>query len=371
MKYLKNLVIIMFLVLLTGCSILKKEENKETKNEEIKQKTKKETSLSMVMAGDVLIHSGVYYDAKTGTNSYDFKPMLSSVKSLVQNHDLAFVNQETIIGGKSMGLSTYPRFNSPEEVGDAIVDLGFNIINLTNNHTLDRGEEAVINSLNYWKNKPVKTVGSYNSLEERNTPLISEKNGIKYAIFGYTTVTNGLTPALGKEYLTNIYSEEKAKSDIESVKGKVDVIIVSMHWGTEYTNTPTSEQTTIANYLSNLGVNLIIGHHPHVIEPITYVNNTLVIYSLGNFISGQEGLNKQIGMLATLNIKKTVEDGNTSISFENVSSELLYTHYDNGYKNYHVYPFYMLNDSLLNNYQSVKEQYSSIVRMYDQNIIVK
>lgn len=253
---LKKILVLLLILFISGCGT--KENNSAIeKTEEIKKIEKKEYELSMVMAGDVLIHGAVYMDAKTGENSYDFKPMLSSIKPIVSNYDLAFVNQETIIGGKSIGLSHYPRFNSPEEVGDAVIDTGFNIINLTNNHTMDRGVEAVLNSLSYWKSKDVYITGSYESIEERK-PVIIEKNNIKIGLIGYTTVTNGLLPPSDQTFLTNIYSDEVAKSDIESIKDQVDVIIVSMHWGVEYTNTPVEEQTRIAEYLSNLGVNVII-----------------------------------------------------------------------------------------------------------------
>ena len=361
--------VLVFLFLIIGCSV-KVKNNTEKKKQEEKVIEKKEYDVSMIMAGDVLIHGAVYLDAKTGENSYDFKPMLSSIKPIVSSYDLAFVNQETIIGGKSIGLSHYPRFNSPEEVGDAVIDTGFNIINLTNNHTMDRGVDAVLNSLSYWKSKDVYITGSYNSEDERK-PIIIEKNGIKIGLIGYTTVTNGLNPPSDKPYLTNIYSDELAKAHIESIKDKVDVVMVSMHWGVEYTNTPVEEQTRIADYLSSLGVNVIIGHHPHVIEPITYVNNTLVIYSLGNFISGQIGENQQTGMLASFNIHKTVEGDNVNVTIDNVGSQLIYTHYTSGYKNYHVYPYTELNNDILNNYESVKEKYIEIVKMYNEDINVK
>ena len=132
------------------------------------------------------------------------------------------------------------------------------------------------------KNKGVLTAGSYSSFDDRNEIKIKEKNNITYTLLSYTTVTNGpgLLPPSGKEYLTNIYSKTKAKEDIERLKGKVDIIMVSMHWGNEYTSTPHSTQIEIAKYLSELGVNIIIGHHPHVLEPVTKINDTLVMYSL-------------------------------------------------------------------------------------------
>ena len=163
----------------------------------------KETSLSLVMVGDALIHSAVYYDAQVD-NTYNFKPMLDIMKPIISSYDLAYYNQETILGGSELGLSTYPRFNSPYELGNDFLDTGFNIVSMANNHTLDRGEQAIINSCNYWKTKDVYTAGSYCSEEDREEIKIFEKNGIKYAMLSYTTTTNGLKAPSGKEYFLNV-----------------------------------------------------------------------------------------------------------------------------------------------------------------------
>ena len=196
-------------------------KEKQIKDKEITTKQEDTNKLSMVMVGDCLIHRFVYTDAKNNDGSYSFSKMFTEVEPLIKNHDLAFYNQESNIGGKSLGLSAYPRFNSPEEIGDDMVDLGFNLVSLANNHTMDKGEQGVINSVNYWKTKPgVYYTGQALSEEDRESNIkIKEKNGIKYAFFAYTTVTNGLLPPSGKEYLTNIYSKEKAKADIDKVLG--------------------------------------------------------------------------------------------------------------------------------------------------------
>ena len=150
--------------------------------------------------------------------------------------------------------------------------------------------------------------------------------------------------------------------------------MVSMHYGSEYTHTPTFEQTEIANYLASLDVDIVIGHHPHVIQPITYIDDTLVIYSLGNFLSGQIGMNKQIGMLASLEVHKVVDGDNVEVSIENVRGDLIYTHYTYsdtyGYRNYYVYPFNELNDSILPNYKTYEADYGSIIGEYNSDILV-
>ncbi len=333
--------------------------------------TKKPDSneLSVVMVGDCLIHRFVYTDALNSDGTYSFDKMFTEVKDLIQGHDLAFYNQESIIGGKELGLSAYPRFNSPEEIGDAMTNLGFNLVSLANNHTMDKGEKGVINSVNYWKTKPgVYYTGQALSFDDRESNIkILQKNGIKYAFFAYTTVTNGLLPPSGKEYLTNIYSKEKAEKDIAKVKDKVDLIIVSMHWGEEYTTYPSSNQKQVAKELSNMGVDLIIGNHAHSLQPVEKINDTLVFYALGNFISAQDTIDKQTGAIAYLNIKKT-NDG--SIEFSDVKADLIYTYFKSG-RNFKVYPYTKLDNSILNNYETYYNKYKSVLNRYEDIIEVK
>lgn len=336
-----------------------------------KKEEKKEYKLSMIMGGDALYHTGAFQDGKQADGTYNYDSQLTSIKPIVEKYDLAYYNQETILGGKELGLSSYPTFNSPQEVGDAFIKAGFNLVSLANNHTLDRGEKAVLRSSEYWRGKTnVMTAGSYDSLEDKNRSHVGEKNNIKYAFFAYTTTTNGLKAPAGKEYYVNVYSDEKVKNDVESVKGKVDVILISMHWGEEYTHVPTAEQKRIAQYLSSLGVHIVIGSHPHVIQPIEHIGDTVVIYSLGNFISAQTGTNKRVGMLATLNITKTVENGNSTVKVSDVTGDLVYTYYTTNFKNFKIIPFYELTDKLLPNHAKIKEQYEAIIGKNDQMITV-
>ena len=198
---LGRFVIILFIGVLFGASLgfyyrltndnVKKDDVKEQKQEEEVVSKKEEMDASLVMVGDALIHSTVYNDAYTG-DGYDFKPMLKEIKPLIKDYDLKYYNQETILGGTELGLSNYPRFNSPYEVGDAFIDAGFNLVSLATNHTMDKGEQGVINSLNYWNSKDdVYMAGSYLSFEDRDKPVIKEINGITYSFFSYTTWTNG------------------------------------------------------------------------------------------------------------------------------------------------------------------------------------
>ena len=376
LTWLGCLVVALTLGLVLGASFglysyLNKEPVKEEKEEPIIDDTpqKEEMSASLVMVGDALIHSAIYEDAYDGT-SYDFKPMLREIKPLLKDYDLKYYNQETILGGVELGLSNYPRFNSPYEVGDAFIDAGFNLVSLATNHTMDKGETGVINSLNYWNSKDnVYTAGSYLSKEDRDKVIIKEINGITYTFFSYTTWTNGLETPLGKEYLNNVYDPVKVKEDIEKVRDQVDVVIVAMHWGTEYSTTVSSTQQKIANYLASLGVDIIIGSHPHVVEPIAFIGKTMVIYSLGNFISDQVGVERLTGLMVGIDIHKTVENGVTTIELKNPRANLLYTHSSYAKKrNFVVYPYTSLTDDLLPNYKDYYERYKQIVLSLDQTI---
>ena len=375
-RNVRNFFLLTFFVILASYTgwYLQRSESLKNRKVVIEEKivdTKKVTDVSMVMVGDALIHASLYQTANkyANYNGYDFKPMLKYTKEITKDYDLAYYNQETILGGKDLGLSTYPLFNSPYEVGDAFIDAGFNMVSLATNHTIDKGEKGVLNSRKYWNSKEgVIAAGSYSSFEERDKVVINEKNGLKYAFLSYTTYTNGLVVPSGKEYLVNVYDKDLVKEEIERYKDKVDMIIVAMHWGDEYMTYPTTAQKEIANYLSSLGVNLIIGCHPHVIEPIEYINDTLVIYSLGNFISSQVGVERLTGLMLSLNIEKEEYHGKTTIKFKDIEGTLLYTDRNNGYI---VYPYHKLNNNILNGYKTYYEKFKKVVTAYSNKVTVR
>ena len=368
--------------------------NKNDDNNDViagnKNENKEETyKVSMVMVGDNLIHSSIYNEANRNANydGYDFKPMITMIKDKVKGYDLAYYNQETILGGSEIGLSDYPTFNSPYEAGDAMLDAGFNIVSLATNHTIDRGEKAVLNSCEYWETKSdVLTAGSYCSEEDRNEVKVMEKNNITYTMLNYTYGTNGIAIPSGKDYLVNVWPmdynadygvgyeafKETVKEDIERVRDKVDVLIVAMHWGVEYTHTPTKYQKDAAEFLASLGVDIVIGTHPHVVQPVEWIDDTIVFYSLGNFISAQEqsdNYNKMVGLMSSLDITKTVKGDDVDIKIDNINNELIFTYYQ-GYRNFKVIPFSEINSTYLPTYESVYDKYSEVVKMYDETMQV-
>lgn len=353
---------------------------------------------SLIAVGDNLIHSSVFKDANkhANYNGYDFKPMITYIKDIVSNYDIGYFNQETILGGTELGLSDYPTFNSPYEAGDAMLDAGFNLVSLATNHTVDRGKKAVINSCAYWKDKTdVLTSGSYCSEEERNEIKIAEVNNISYTMLNYTYGTNGMP--VSDDYLVNVwptdleindpsrdseYQEYKkiVKEDIERVRDKVDVLIVAMHWGVEYTHTPTKYEVDMAEYLASLDVDLIIGTHPHVIQPVTWIDDTLVIYSLGNFLSAQyqnqstcKYYKCTVGLMTSLKIEKSVKRNNVDVKISNVENELIYNYYNqSSWRGFKVIPF--SNPDIANylpDYKNVYKKYKDVVQIMDSNMYVK
>lgn len=389
------------LISIIGYIIIKpNKDNKTISKPNILNKNEdKHYEASLIAVGDYLIHSSVYKDANRLANGdgYDFKPMISYIKEIVSNYDIAYYNQETILGGSELGLSDYPTFNSPYEAGDAMLDAGFNLVSLATNHTMDSGKKAVENSCKYWQSKEnVLTAGSYCSEEERNKINIKEINNIKYTMLNYTYGTNGMPVA--NDYLVNVYPtdidninnpekdtkyqayKKQVKEDIDKVKDKVDFLIVAMHWGVEYTHEPTAYEKDMASYLASLGVNLIIGTHPHVIQPVTWIDDTLVIYSLGNFISAQYQ-NKNTctnykcttELMTSLKIEKDIKNNQTSVKITNVENELLYNYYNQStWRNFKVIPF--SNPKIkeyLPNYKEVYNTYKAVVQKMDNEITVK
>ena len=372
-------------------NILIDKDNNVLNGEIVEESKEKVYEIYLAMVGDNLIHSKIYEEANRNANynGYDFKPMYSYLKEMIEGYDLAYYNQETILGGAEIGPSTYPAFNSPYEVGDAMIDAGFNLVSLATNHTLDRGERAVINSCNYWDSKEgVMTAGSYCSFEDRNEVQIMEKNNISYSMLSYTYGTNGIPVPSGKEYLVNVWPtgwgnpeydskyqayKETVKEDIERVRDKVDVLMVAMHWGVEYTHTPTAYQIDMAQFLADNHVDIIIGTHPHVIMPVTWIDNTLVIYSLGNLLSAQTTVsdyNTMVGLMTTVKITKKVSEHKTSITIGNVNNELLLTYFDN-YTNFKVVPFSSPNIGSYNSdYERLYNKYSAVIKSMDENMPV-
>lgn len=371
--------------------------NKPTKEPENPIKTYK---ASLIATGDGLIHSPLYNAAKTGNGTYDFSNMLSLTKEKIKNYDLKYYNQETVFDD-SKSPSSYPIFNTPSAFGQNMIDAGFNMVSLATNHSMDAGSTSAKKSASWWEAKGnILATGMASSLEKRNQYQIKEINGIKYAMLSYTYGTNGIPVPNNEKFIVNVFNEEQAKTDIQAVRDKVDVLIVAMHWGTEYKQDTTETQKAQAKFLADNGVDIVLGTHSHCIEPWEMIDDTVVFYSFGNFISNQMGAEEQkvrrvgsLGMFATLDITKIVntEKNTTEIKIDNIGADLTYTYryYDSNISknNYLVIPFSMMSnnylkdkyDGVLNSiqkiygkdYTSVYEEYSNVLKKYDSTINIE
>lgn len=293
--------------------------------------TKVNASASVVAVGDNLIHPVVYNDAKVGSNKYDFKPMYKHVKSNIQQADFAYVNQESPIGGDDKPYSGFKQFNTPSDVTKAIVDSGFNIINGANNHSLDQGDSGVTNHINAWKpyRHDVLFSGVFKSQKESEAVHTITRNGITVSLLCYTYGTNGQISQY--PYTVKTFDEATIKKDVRKAKEHSDAVIVSAHWGNENHTMPNEKQQKYAQLFADEGVDVVLGMHPHVIQPVKWVkgknqHQTLVAYSLGNFLNGQytsTELNQLLGRL-NFNLEKTSK----GVTVNNVKWRSMVNHYE-------------------------------------------
>lgn len=324
------------------------------------QETRTQITLSAV--GDILIHDTVYKDAykKGQGKTYQFDPMFARVKSLMEKADLTFANQESIAGGAEIGLSSYPMFNSPFQISDTLKQAGVDIVSIANNHTLDRKEQAILNAIEYYEKIGLPYVGAYKNEEDRDSIRVLEKNGVKVAFAAFTYGTNGLTVPQGKEYLANYIDKDRIKQEISKAKQQADVVVLSLHFGTEYQLEPNKEQKDLAKFAINEGADIILGHHPHVLQPAEWIEREdgtkgFVVYSLGNFLAAQKELDTLIGGILTLHIEKIERGDKVSISVQNPSFIPTYIYYKK-WRDYSIIPMDQLTNRDLPGIEQKREQ---------------
>ena len=383
MHRIRNIVFVLItLTAIAGCHFNKEKHNNSSPSpvEEIEEQKQTQeiieepqvvvTSATVAAVGDVLIHGSIYKDAYTG-DTYDFDKMFTEVKPYLEETDITFANQESMIGGKEIGLSTYPRFNSPFEVGDALQRAGVDVVSMANNHTLDHGEKAIMNAINHWDSLDVAYVGAYKNTEDRNEVRTLEKNDITFAFLAYTYGTNGIPVPEEKPYLVNLIDKKQIEADISASKQEADVIVVSLHFGDEYERMPSEEQRELVQFVADKGAHLIIGHHPHVLQPVEYIKSELghdafVIYSLGNFLAAQEAKHdhfRRIGGILQVQIEKTQRGDESTIRILSPSFLLTYIYFTN-WKNYAILPLKEVTNNELPNAKQHYEEMKAHLSQY-------
>lgn len=299
-----------------------------------------ENRVSFYGVGDNLIHNSVYWRASeyAGDGGYDFKPMYEYVADDIAAADIAYINQETLLGGTELGLSSYPLFNSPQECGRDMIDLGFDVFSLATNHVFDKGEAGLASAYAFFAEHPeVTSVGLHK--KDEDIIKIVEKNGIRVAFINYTYLTNGFSHPANTAYKVPLADYKNGCTEmvatIKEAKTCADFVICCVHWGDEYQNTPNALQRESAQILADAGCDIILGTHPHTVQPIEYIGDTLVVYSLGNFISAQTAPVSQVGGTISFDLVQKGEEKR----IENVAFEPVINHYNPAFRNIRIIPF--------------------------------
>lgn len=303
--------------------------------------------INLVMVGDILLHTPVEESALQEDGSYCFDKIFENTREELQAADLALVNQEVILGGEELGISGYPAFNAPYAVGDALVEAGFDVVCHGTNHALDKGKKGILNCLTFWEESypEVVVLGIHDSAEEADEIYIYEQDGISIAILNYTYSTNGIAMPEDMPYAVDMLDREKVLEDIRLAEEQADFTIVCPHWGTEYRLEADSSQEKWTRLFLENGVDLVLGTHPHVIEPIEWVKDEetgremLVYYSLGNYVnwtssSGEGIANRMVGGMAQVTIGQK-EDGKVFI--EDYGVKPVVAHLEEGVNGVTVY----------------------------------
>ncbi len=333
------------------------------------------TKASFVGCGDNIIYFGTYRDAKSqavaGGRKYNFRSMYSEVESIISSADLAFINQETVISHSSEPES-YPTFNSPVDIADDLVDVGFDIVSLANNHMLDKGAFGLRETYDNWKARNVTVVGCHEENDSGKYVTYIEKNGIKIGMVAYTYGTNlGEDPAKQGLYASYLKYADVA-GEIAEARTNSDFVIVSVHWGEEGATTPSDEQKKYAQIMADNGADVIIGHHPHVLQPIEWVegaggNKTLCVYSLGNFLHEQAYEYNVPGGMITFDIEKINDDRAT---VENVVFIPTVCHYPKSFYGNKIYLLENYTETLANAH-AVRTYYNNSMSLEGLISIVK
>lgn len=372
------LLIILVVVIVIFTPILKDVTSKKTIKDKIPLKqttTTKEVrkTAKLTLVGDFLFESPFY---KAIENGYEKDKYFSLVKHYFEEDDLSIGNMEVVIGNDNMQVSGDGyNFCAPSYIGDLVSSLDLQVLSTTNNHVYDRGIDGINSTLDYFNNTNIMTVGTYKNKEERDKDHILEINNIKFGFLAYTYGTN---IRIDQEYrsLVGLYRNPDTKTmddeykniltkEITSLRDKVDVLVVMMHWGNEFTFQQSNEQIEMANFLNTLGVDIIYGSHSHSIQPIDVIgedHKTLVYYSLGNFVShdddiartpkGQETFDNayQLGLLSTIDL----EIVDNKVVFNNIDTDLIVNYFDANMKEFLLIPYQDYNET----YETTHLRYS-------------
>ena len=276
-------------------------------------------TVNIIMIGDMLMHLNVTESGFVGDGTKNYDHLFERIKPDLAQADIKIVNEEIVFAGEDMGFSGYPMFNTAEEVGDAEAKAGFNVILHATNHTMDKWKQGLMNTINFWKKYPdIKVLGVNETKEQQEEITVIEKNGMKIALLNYTYGLNGMPMPDDMPFAVNLIDADLMDRNIKKAHEEADFVVVIMHWGTEYQLYANSDQKYWANWLLERDVDLVLGAHPHVIQPIEWLEDPndgdrmLVYYSLGNYVTGtrasRPGVYEQaVGGMAKVELTKNSE----------------------------------------------------------------
>lgn len=312
-------------------------------------------NFTMTAIGDTLCHNTQYWDAyNSSTKQYDFSYVYDDIKDYTSSADITIGSLETTFAGEDRGYSNYPVFNSPDSLATGLKDIGVDVISLAGNHALDYGYSGICRTIDVLDNVGISHLGTYKSAEDQDKILIKDVKGVKIAFINYTYGTNGIPVPSDKPYCLNLIDKDLISKQIKQAKEQnVDMIVACMHWGTEYKTSANDEQKELADFLFKSGVDIILGNHPHVLEPMEKKTITLddgstkdvfVVYALGNFTADQRAEITRDSAILNLDITK---DSDGKILINKVSYVPIYM-YKNSAAKVHKFKILDIEKSIAN-----------------------
>lgn len=323
------------------------------------------STVRLIAVGDALIHDNVIASGLQKDGSYNYDAIFANIKDCITDADIRIINQETVFVNDSALYSGYPRFGTPTAMGDAMLRAGFNVITLATNHSYDKQKQGVVDTVNYWKGhkKEALTTGMYKTKKTYDKITYGEYNGIRIAFLNYTFVLNNSGNSLTKDqFYIKRSGYSFMKKEIKAARKEADLVIVLPHWGSEYKDEPNKTQKEYAQYFADWGADLIIGCHPHVLQPLEMITSkdgreVPCFYSVGNFVSNMTDTVKVLEGMADVTIAKDA-DGNVSIS--SCTMQPLICHIGSNDKTFTVYRLEDYTDKLLKKsylYKKKKKNY--------------
>ena len=364
-----------------------KQENAKKEAEENKEEEPTDTTFTMAAIGDIMCHNTQYNDAyNKDTGAYDFSYVFDDISLYTKTADICVGNLETTFAGEDVGYSGYPTFNTPDSLAYELKDIGIDVLSTAGNHALDKGFNGLSRTIDVLNDADIAHTGTYKTEEEQNTILTKYVKGIKIAFVNFTYGTNGIKIPSGKEFCVNLIDNDLITKQLDLAKSQnPDIIVACMHWGNEYKTTPNDTQKELSTFLFQNGVDIILGTHPHVLEPMEKQTVTLedgttkdgfVIYSLGNFISGQTAENTKTSIILNLTITKHT-DG--KITIDKAEYKPIYMYTDKSLKtkkmklldiNKNIYNYENYIDSTINKtlYDILKNEQEKVTNIVGEEI---